>query len=68
MIKPTEEHLNDPYVLQLIETISKLDDENERLRVIRDAAKVVVQDLDLMNMPKSCPDLRAALAAEKDDE
>ena len=31
-IEPTPEHLNDPYVLQLIEAISRLDDETERLR------------------------------------
>jgi hypothetical protein len=31
MIKPTMEHLNDPYVIQLIETISKMEDRIEDL-------------------------------------
>jgi hypothetical protein len=31
-IQPTMDHFSDPYVLQLIETISKQDDEIERLR------------------------------------
>lgn len=36
-LQPTMEHLNDPYVLQLIETLSRLDDEIEELnRIIID--------------------------------
>ena len=33
----------------------------ERLEAIEKAAKVVIRDLDLLNLPLSCPDLRKAL-------
>lgn len=34
-IKPTMDHLSDPYVLQLIEALARRDDEIERLRAER---------------------------------
>ena len=45
-IKPTPEHLNDPYVLQLIEMLARVDDFIEDLRYSgNDSLADVIEDL-----------------------
>lgn len=43
-------------------------DRIEQLEAVVDAAKKVVRDFDVMKMPNSCPELRAAIAALEDRE
>jgi len=49
-LTPTPEHLQDPYVLQLIEALAKRDDEIERLR-----AKSDRDDRYIMHLLGECP-------------
>ena len=55
-------------LLQAKRRITELQAENERLRAVYEAAELVVRDLDLMNLPGSCPKLRKALATLEDND
>ena len=69
-IKPTMDHLSDPYVLQLIEALARRDDEIEHQHEIIDRVALIRLDLEVENrrLRAALEEIKAKAAEELEPE